>query len=412
MPLNKIPFLSFLRATYSYIGDFQWQKGSDLFGNIESVSDGQRYNLGNTIQNANTHNINSSLDMNKLYRYLGLVKKPIRGARARRPNAANARPTPTGPDATPKTKAKNNIGTKVLNTAIGLVTSVKRIQINYSENNGTFLPGYLETPGFIGTFKPSFGYTFGSQRDIRQTAASNGWLTLFPEFNQQYTETTNKILDISANVELIKDLKIDLTANRQYARSLTENFSTTDTDGDGFSDVYNTLIRNSFGNFNISTALIRTAFMKSDENTSEAFNDFRSNRITIANRLARARGIDLSNPVNIDAEGFPVGYGKNNQAVLLPAFLSAYNGKKADDISLDAFRDVPIPNWTIKYTGLMNLKWFKKHFKRFSLTHGYRSDYTINQFRTNLDYNPDNPNELDQGGNFKNETLYSNINLS
>ena len=412
LPLNKIPFLSFLRATYSYIGDFQWQKGSDLFGNIESVSDGQRYNLGNTIQNANTHNINSSLDMNKLYRYLGLVKKPIRGARARRPNAANARPTPTGPDATPKTKAKNNIGTKVLNTAIGLVTSVKRIQINYSENNGTFLPGYLETPGFIGTFKPSFGYTFGSQRDVRQTAASNGWLTLFPEFNQQYTETTNKILDISANVELIKDLKIDLTANRQYARSLTENFSTTDTDGDGFSDVYNTLIRNSFGNFNISTALIRTAFMKSDENTSEAFNDFRSNRITIANRLARARGIDLSNPVNIDAEGFPVGYGKNNQAVLLPAFLSAYNGKKADDISLDAFRDVPIPNWTIKYTGLMNLKWFKKHFKRFSLTHGYRSDYTINQFRTNLDYNPDNPNELDQGGNFKNETLYSNINLS
>ena len=57
------------------------------------------------------------------------------------------------------------------------------------------------------------------------------------------------------------------------------------------------------------------------------------------------------------------------------------------------------------------MKWFKKRFKRFSITHGYRSSYTINQFRTNLDYNPENPEELDQGGNFKNQTLYSNINL-
>lgn len=57
---------------------------------------------------------------------------------------------------------------------------VKRIQVNYSENNGTFLPGYLRTPGIVGTMKPTLGYTFGSQRDIRQLAARNGWLTVFP----------------------------------------------------------------------------------------------------------------------------------------------------------------------------------------------------------------------------------------
>ncbi len=34
----------------------------------------------------------------------------------------------------------------------------------------------------------------------------------------------------------------------------------------------------------------------------------------------------------------------------------------------------------------MKLPWFKKTFKRFSVQHGYRSRYTINQFRTNLDY--------------------------
>ena len=73
---------------------------------------------------------------------------------------------------------------------------------------------------------------------------------------------------------------------------------------------------------------------------------------------------------------------------------------------------MPIPNWDIKYTGLMKLAWFKQRFKRFSLSHGYRSNYTINQFRSNLDYDADNPDDLDQNGNFKNEILYSNINLT
>ena len=33
----------------------------------------------------------------------------------------------------------------------------------------------------------------------------------------------------------------------------------------------------------------------------------------------------------------------------------------------------------------------QKKFKRFSITHGYRSSYTINQFRTNLDYKAADP---------------------
>ena len=80
-------------------------------------------------------------------------------------------------------------------------------------------------------------------------------------------------------------------------------------------------------------------------------------------------------------------------------------------MSLGAFRDVPIPNWTLKYTGLMKLPWFKKKFKRFSLQHGYRSSYTINQFTSNLEYDPASPDRTDQAGNFLNEILFSNINL-
>ena len=413
IPLHKIPALSFLRATYAYTGDFQWQKGSDLYGNL--TIDGETHDLGNSVSNANTHTLNTTLDMSSLYRYLGLVKKTSRN------NSRTTRGVPATAGAnTPAAPAKKN---GLLNAAIDIVTSVKRIQVNYTENNGTFLPGYLQTPGFIGTLKPTFGYTFGSQKDIRHLAARNGWLTVFPEFNQQYTEVQNKVLDFSATVEPVADLKIDLTGGRTYARNFTENFNTTDTDNDGYSDTYNSLIRNAFGNFNISTSLIKTAFSKSDETGSATFDDFRANRLVIARRLAQNAGVNFANPANFengDVNDFPLGYGKTNQAVLLPAFLAAYTGKDAGKVKLGAFRDIPIPNWTLKYTGFMKMKWFKKHFKRFSMSHGYHSTYTINQFRSNLDYNAasvgtdytaQDPEVLDQAGNYKNQTLFSAVNL-
>lgn len=411
LPINKIPTLSFIDATYQYSGDFMWQKGSDLFGNLEI--DGVTYDLGNTIQNANTHNLNTSLDMNKLYKYLGLVKKPVGRTPVRR---ASSGPPGADQQNNQQNKSKTKSGTKILNAGIDILTSLKRVQINYSENNGTFLPGYLRTPGFIGTTKPTLGYTFGSQSDIRYLAARNGWLTVFPEFNQQYTETHNRQLDISANLEPVRDLKIDVVGNRTYFENYTENYRV---DANGGVLEYVPLTPNTFGNFNISTVLIKTAFSKSDETISEPFNDFRDNRLTVARRLAEQNGADVN---DVDDDGYPRGFGKTSQRVLLPAFLAAYTGQDAGGISLGAFRDVPIPNWDLKYTGFMRFNWFKKTFKRFSVTHGYRSNYTINQFRSNLDYvapnyaagyeDPVNDDAINQGGNYKSKTLFSNINLT
>ncbi|GAA4971780.1 cell surface protein SprA [Algibacter aquimarinus] len=408
LPINKIPTFSFINATYEYSGDFQWQKGSDLFGDLEF--EGETYDLGNTIQNSNTHNINASLDMNRFYKYIGLVKKPIRRVRTR----TSGGPPGAKPKDSKSVKQKSQAVTKLLNAGVDILTSIKRVQINYSENNGTFLPGFTQTPGFIGTLRPTLGFTFGSQSDIRDLAARRGWLTFFPEFNQQYTTTNTKQLDFSANLEPVKDLKIDIVGNRAYNENFSENFNVDQSTG-----IYNPLTPNTFGNFNISTILIKTAFSKSDGVSSDAFDDFRDNRITVARRLAAERGFDVN---DVDADGFPKGFGKTNQAVLLPAFLAAYSGQDASKVKTSAFRDVPIPNWDLKYTGFMKFNWFKKRFKRFSLTHGYRSTYTINQFQTNLDYNSANPNipyesplqsiALDQAGNFKNERLFSNINLT
>ncbi len=94
----------------------------------------------------------------------------------------------------------------------------------------------------------------------------------------------------------------------------------------------------------------------------------------------------------------------------MPAFLAAYSGSSATDASLGIFKNMPLPNWSIRYNGFMRYEFFKKNFKRVSLQHNYRSSYTINAFRSNLEFDK-NPEGFDKNGNFLNSTIMSNVNL-
>nr|WP_240463010.1 cell surface protein SprA [Mesonia aquimarina] len=410
IPFDKIPALEFLKTRYSYTGDFQWQKGSEIRNSIPGIP-----NLGNTIQNSSTHQINSTFEMNTLYRYIGLTKK--KGNQNNRRSLGNQSGNKLGFQRNNNTTANANqqddelsAGDKTVNTLIDIVTAVRRLTFNYDETKGMFLPGYTNDIGFIGTLKPTAGFTFGSQSDVREIAARNGWLTSYQQFNEQYQETEVKNLSFQANIDLLPDLTIDLNANRTYSETYTENYRVNQDDLQ-----YRSLTPNTFGNFNISTIMIASAFGESTQENSDAFQDFRDNRLTVANRLAQQAGIDTSNPDNLDEDGYPIGFGRTSQQVLLPSFLSAYTGKDVEKVSLSSFRDTPLPNWNVKYTGLMRLKWFKDKFRRFSIQHGYSSLYNINQFQSNLDYDRNNPygsSNLDQAGNFKDEYFISNINLA
>ncbi|WP_035669833.1 cell surface protein SprA [Flavobacterium sp. 83] len=396
IPINKIPLFSFVKANYSYTGDYSWQRSSNALSQIEI--DGASYNLGNTVQNASSNNLNATFNMDALYKYLGLTKNNNKSVV--KPKAAAPKPGEKIVNTNTQQIAKSN---EFVDGLIGVLTSVKNIQMNYTENSGTILPGYTPSVGFLGSSRPSLGFIFGSQDDVRYEAAKNGWLTNYPNFNQNYSQVTNKLFKATANVDLFPDLKIDLSLDRSYSKNFSEQYDITD-------GQYNARSPYSYGLFSISTVLIRTSFSTSDENSSAAFDDFRSNRLTVANRLATQRGIDISNPVNLDAEGYPVGYGKNNQAVLLPAFLAAYSGSNASGVSLGIFRSFPIPNWAVKYNGLMRYNFFKKNFKRFSMQHSYRASYTISAFRSNFEYDK-TPNGSDASGNFFNSTIMSNVNL-
>ena len=387
LPFGKIPALDFINAQYTYQSNFDWQRGGDalneavaLVGNPNpDANNPLQITSINTVQNSNTHNLTASFAMQKFYDLIGLKKKD---------GKTKAKAAPIRRDKAGNTDEKEKKGprktSKLFNTVVDVVTMVKRLNLNYNESNGTVLPGYTQSIGFVGTARPSVGFVFGSQSDVRFNAAKRSWLTTFDEFNEQFIKRTNKQLNITATAQPVKDLTIDLVADRQYSNSFQENFNVVDVNPDpSVRDLeYNELLGNNFGSFSISTMMIGTAFGKSDEFNSKNFEQFKQNRITIANRVESDRG---NQSVGLDAEGFPERYSKTQQDVLLPAFFAAYTGQDAERVNLDAFRDIPIPNWNIKYTGFMKNKWFKKKFKRFSLSHGYRAAYSINSFQTNLE---------------------------
>lgn len=402
LPFAKIPALDFINAQYTYTSDFDWQRGGDAINDVvrEALDDPNA--AINTIQNANTHSLTAALSLQRFYDQIGLKKRDGKGE----VNAEPIRTDKAGNPASDAAKPKKKTG-GLFNAAVDILTMVKRLNINYSENNGTVLPGYTQSIGFIGTTRPTLGFIFGSQSDVRFEAARNGWLTTFPEFNEQFVKQTNKQLNITATAQPVQDLTIDLVADRQFMSSFQENYNIDFARLDQGLEPYEPLTPNTFGNFSISTMMIGTVFGKSDENSSEIFETFKQNRITIANRVQSDRG---KPDIGLDEDGFPLRYGKTSQDVLLPAFFAAYTGQDANRVNLDAFRDIPIPNWNIKYTGLMRNKWFKKKFKRFSLSHGYRAAYSINSFQTNLELinTPIDPETED----FRPENIINNVVLT
>ena len=129
IPINKIPLLSFIKANYSYTGDYNWQRASVALSEY-TAADGTIYNLGNTIQNAMSHNLNATLSMDTFYKYIGLTQKTQLKPN---PKAVAPKPGEKVANANALVPKQNNF----YNGLIGILTSVKNIQANYTKNSGT-----------------------------------------------------------------------------------------------------------------------------------------------------------------------------------------------------------------------------------------------------------------------------------
>ena len=413
LPINKIPYLGFMSVDYAYTADFDWRATSQDASIIERV--------GNLIQNANTHNVTGSLNFAKLYKDTKFENLFLKKKNRKKSSSNSLDKSTTNKQVSARKRKKEPFGRKVIKGFYDVITSVKTGKISYSENNGQLLPGYEPEVGFLGRnnfgggLAPSLGFVFGSQVDIRNAALVNGWLVaprLDGEdyYDKTYTRTHFDKLDYNFSLKPAKDLNIEITGNKINTRSLAQQldirFDSTDPGGNGFID--ESIPAFITGNFSTSYSMFSTAFKNGDQ----LFNQLRTNRIAISRRLGEQAGINIDYPANINPlDGTVVGFGTSSQDVLLPSFLAAYSGKNANKVKLGIFRDIPIPAWNLKYTGFMKYKWFKENFSSFSLTHGYKSSYTVSSFTNNLQFDDNNPTITNAAGDFESRTLVSSATL-
>jgi cell surface protein SprA len=413
LPINKIPYLGFMSVDYAYTADFDWRATSQDASIIERV--------GNLIQNANTHNVTGSLNFAKLYKDTKFENLFLKKKNRKKSSSNSLDKSTINKQVSARKRKKEPLGRKVIKGFYDVITSVKTGKISYSENNGQLLPGYEPEVGFLGRnnfgggLAPSLGFVFGSQVDIRNAALVNGWLVaprLDGEdyYDKTYTRTHFDKLDYNFSLKPAKDLNIEITGNKINTRSLAQQldirFDSTDPGGNGFID--ESIPAFITGNFSTSYSMFSTAFKSGDQ----LFNQLRANRIAISRRLGEQAGIDVDNPANINPlDGTVLGFGTSSQDVLLPSFLAAYSGKNANKVKLGIFRDIPIPAWNLRYTGFMKYKWFKENFSSFSVTHGYKSSYTVSSFTNNLQFDVTNPNTTNAAGDFESRTLVSSATL-
>lgn len=372
VPLNKFPLTSWINLNTKYVANYDW-----LAAPLSLQS------LGNTIQNSNNKQINSTFNFGQLYNKVPFLKKlnrtgPSVGVRGRGSSRETIR-LPNQAADTVKVSFK-----EIANTLLKTTLLVKNLSISYRQNQGVVLPGFNKKPHFFGqdwdAMAPGIPFALGSQNiDIRELSSQGGWLTSSTNLNQFFKLTNSETLNLRGTLEPFKGFRIELTANRTKTNNVQEiyRFDSDLGDYDSFNSIEN-------GSHSISFISWNSAFIKDDDNYSNAtFQQFRQNREIIANRLADSNPYDNS---IVDSTGYPLGYQSTSQEVLIPAFLAAYSGKNASSVGLNNFPNIPLPNWRINFDGLRNLKWIKKRMNNIVLSHSYQSTYSVGNYVTSLDY--------------------------
>ncbi len=266
--------------------------------------------------------------------------------------------------------------------ARGLMT-VRTIGFTYKTSTETMVPNFRPDIGdFLGQGNgaPGWDFAFGlTDEGYINTANERGWL-INDTINNTIPAMFNRIEDISfrATLEPFTGMKIDLTASRNNTRREELYYMFTD------------ISKRYGGSFNMTTIAIGSAFESRNANNgyySKAFSQFLNNRAIIKNRLQKPYNNSFypdGTPYN-PTQGV---YSENSADVLIPAFLAAYTGKDPNTISLTAFPSLAsiLPNWNVRYEGLMQWDIINKHFKTFELKHRYDCRYLVGTYTSYMDW--------------------------
>lgn len=269
---------------------------------------------------------------------------------------------------------------------------VRNVSISYRNTYNLNVPGFRESIGAIlGQRSTDFGFTPGIGfglglvgDDYIETARQRGWLMTDTTLSTPATSATTQDVQIKATLEPFTDLKIDL------------NMSHTRNDSKSIQYMFPNKMPSYSGSFNMTTITISTAFSSmgnADNNYhSKVFDRFLHN-LDVMQQRVQSKYMGTMYPAGMpghsgmyDPSKTPVS--RYSADVMIPAFLAAYQGRDASSASTDIFPTLlrMLPNWNISYKGLGNLPWVRDHFKSVTLTHAYKSIYSIGSYNSYSNY--------------------------
>ncbi len=383
LPTSKIPFLDWTKIQAGYSATYTWTGVSKLAPTF-----------GNSLQNTQQRTVLADLDFTRLYskwkvlRSLEFPPPKATGAKAGADTARNKKPPatqPTGPQLTGLAK-----------TLARLLTSLKHVTVNYSDNSSSSIFGYLDSTQALGmnfhSMEPGWKYVLGQRPDTNfiNHLGQKGLISTDTTFNNQNLISYAQKISITAILEPVRDMHIAINVDKTYGMNYSELYK--DTAG---SAAYSRLNPYLAGTFSISFMSLKTLFEKyQPDRITRTFLQFEDNRTVISERVGSI------NPYTgglTGADGYAKGYGRYAQDVLIPAFVAAYTGTDPNKIALinevggsvtsNPFSGyLPKPNWHITYSGLSKLPWFNKIFTSFSISNSYTSTLSMNSFSSNLNY--------------------------
>ena len=260
---------------------------------------------------------------------------------------------------------------------------VRNVSFTYNNQYGMALPGFLPNVGnAFGQYNgnvlaPGLDFAFGMAGDSYiNKAVDNKWLLMDDNISTPATTSAMEDLQLRMTLEPVKNLKIDLNAahTQNKARSVQYMYSGMPTMQSGSLSMTTISIKSALegmGNAN------NGYHSKSFENFCQSIGGYREKV-----QAQYANAVYPSTMGGYGGRQYDAANGevqKYSGDVLIPAFLNSYTAMSSGlDIFPGLFR--MLPNWTLRYSGLGQLPWFRDHFKSVNINHSYKSIYSVGSY--------------------------------
>ena len=288
---------------------------------------------------------------------------------------------------TPKEPLENMKWYKTAQTIARVLMMVRNVSVSYRNQYSMSLPGFMPTVGKafgqrrnMGALAPGLDFAFGMVDDgYIDKARDRGWL-----LNNDSVATpavTNKTEDIQirATLEPVKNLKIDLMASRTEtkARSIQYMYVGNPTTQSGQLTMTTISIGSAFESMGNATNGYHSRTFDKFVNSLDGYRQRVENQYKGAVYPRSMVGNDgvVFNPENGTVDNY-------SGDVMIPAFINAYTSMPGDKLELFPTLTRLLPNWTIRYSGLSKLPWFRDHFQSVNINHSYKSIFAIGAYQS------------------------------